>query len=85
MGEHFPRATCFEDVKDAVDYLPHVDSPGMTSKFSWRNQRFYELPFAIAQVAFIGFSPHSIEALRRFPIQSSDSSPFFHPLFIFAL
>ena len=55
MGKVFPGTTVGEEVKNRVEYLPHVG-------FSWpadlpdRNERSNKLPLGVGQVGCVGFA-----------------------------
>jgi len=51
VGQHTPGTAGPVQIENAIDYLLHAYLSRATAGLGWGNQRFYELPLLIRQIA----------------------------------
>jgi hypothetical protein len=58
MRQHPPLNAAIYDIKDGIDYGPHVQGAVASARFWWRYQIFDKMPFGISEVCWVWIGVH---------------------------
>jgi len=59
VRQHPPGAAGSHQIQNTVDHLPYVCCSWPPARFSWRQQRFKQLPLFVCQIAGVYFGIHT--------------------------